>query len=282
MLRWPTSFQESDFDLRLDLERLKSSIMARTYNYVKIKPTQMQVHAELVYDVKQAGESKFKFELPLDSPQSISIKSTNQPLKDYHSTDTDTARQWTVQLAKPKKGKVHLLVDFQMPLEESDLAEIKLAPVLVNDVSFQSSMFAVEGSSELDIEIVTQGRSVDVGEFSEAVYKPGRYLLGAYSWPNEKLSLTVKSIRRPIYQLPSAIVQRAEMVTSISNHGKAQTAARFQLVTKQQPFLRVELPENATLWSVQLDGRPAKPQLQDGALLISLIGNKTGKLRDCS
>ena len=273
-------FTESDYRLSLGLERLKPSIMARTYNYVRIKPTQMTVHAELVYDIKQAGESEFKFELPLDSPKSISIRSAEGSLKDYRSEDTDQARQWTVQLAKPRKGKVHLLVDFQMPLEESDLAEIKLTPVLVNDVNFQSSMFAVEGSSELDIEIETEGRAVDVGEFSEAVYQPGRYLLGAYSWPNEKLSLSVKSIRRPIYQLPSAIVQRAEMVTSISNNGKAQTAARFQLVTKQQPFLRVELPEEATLWSVQLDGQPAKPQLQNGALLISLIGNQTGKLRD--
>ena len=273
-------FEGSDYRLSLGLERLKPSVMARTYNYVRIKPTQMWVHAELVYDIKQAGESEFKFELPLDSPKSISIRSKNDSLKDYQSKDTETARQWTVQLAKPKKGQVHLLVDFQMPLEESELAEIKLVPVLVNDVSFQSSMFAVEGSSELDIEIETEGRAVDVGEFSEAVYQPGRYLLGAYSWPNEKLSLRVKSIRRPIYQLPSAIVQRAEMVTSISNNGKAQTAARFLLVTKQQPFLRVELPENATLWSVQLDGQPAKPQLQNGALLISLIGSEAGKLRD--
>ena len=273
-------FEGSDYQLSLGLERLKPSVMARTYNYVKITPTQLVVHAELVYDIKQAGESEFKFELPLDSPKSISIRAKNCSLKDYRSNDTETARQWTVQLAKPKKGKVHLLVDFQVPLEESELAEIKLAPVLVNDVNFQSSMFAVEGSSELDIEIETEGRAVDVGEFSEAVYQPGRYLLGAYSWPNENLTLAVKSVRRPIYKLPSAIVQRAEMVTSISNNGKAQTAARFQLVTKQQPFLRVELPEDASLWSVQLDGQPAKPQLQNGALLISLIGNKTGKLRD--
>ena len=273
-------FVESDYRLSLGLERLKPSVTARTYNYATIKPTQMLVHAELIYDIKQAGESEFKFELPLDSPRSISIRSKKDSLKDYRSEDSETARQWTVQLAKPRKGQVHLLVDFQVPLQESELAEIELAPVLVNDVNFQSSMFAVEGSSELDIEIETEGRAVDVGEFSEAVYQPGRYLLGAYSWPNEKLSLKVKSIRRPIYQLPSAIVQRAEMVTSISNNGRAQTAARFQLVTKQQPFLRIELPEDATLWSVQLDGQPAKPQLQNGALLISLIGNKSGKLRD--
>ena len=273
-------FERSDYQLSLGLDRLKPSVTARTYNYAQIKPTQMLMHAELVYDIKQARESEFKFELPLDSPKSISIKSTKGSLKDYHSQETETGRQWTVQLSKRKKGKVHLLVDFQMPLEESELAEIKLAPVSVKGVDFQSSMFAIEGSSELDIEIETKGRSVDVGEFSEAVYQPGRYLLGAYSWPNEKLALVAKSTRRPIYQLPSAIVQRAEMVTSISNNGKAQTAARFKLVTKQQPFLRVELPANATLWSVQLDGQPAKPQLQNGALLISLIGNEAGKLRD--
>ena len=273
-------FEQSNYQLTLGLDRLKPSITARTYNYARIKPTQMLMHAELVYDVKQARESEFQFELPLNSPRSISIKSTKDSLKDYHSQDTETGRQWTVQLSKPKKGKVHLLIDFQMPLEEVELAEIKLAPVAVKGVDFQSSMFAIEGSSELDIEIETKGRSVDVGEFSEAVYQPGRYLLGAYSWPNEKLALAVKSTRRPIYQLPSAIVQRAEMVTSISNNGKSQTAARFKLVTKQQPFLRVELPAEATLWSVQLDGQPAKPQLQDGALLISLIGNETGKLRD--
>ncbi len=273
-------FQESDYKLNLGLERLKPSVIARTYNYVKIHPTQMMVHAELIYDIKQAGESEFKFELPLDSPKSISIRAKDDALKDYRSNDTETARQWIVQLAKPKKGQVHLLVDYQVPLEESELEEIQLSPVLVNDVDFQSSMFAVEGSSELDIAIETEGRAVDVGEFSEAVCQPGRYLLGAYSWPNENLSLAVKSVRRPIYRLPSAIVQRAEMVTSISGNGKAQTAARFQLVTKQQPFMRVELPEDATLWSVRLDGQPAKPQLQDGTLLISLIGNKTGKLRD--
>ena len=273
-------FEAEDYQLNLELERLKPSIIARSYNFVIIQPTQMMVHAELVYDVKQASEGEFKFDLPLDSPKSISIRATSDQLKDYRSEDTETARRWTVQLAKPKKGQVHLLIDFQMPLEESDLADLELAPVIVRDVSFQSTMFAVEGSSELDIEIDTQGRPVDVGELSQSAYQPGRYLLGAYSWPNEKLSLAVKCVRRPVYQLPSAIVQRAEMVTSISGKGKAQTAARFLLVAKQQPFLRVELPPGATLWSVQLDGQPAKPQRQNDALLISLIGNRTGKLRD--
>ena len=273
-------FDNSNFQLKLELERLKPSIMARTYNYVTVKPTQLLVHAELILDVKQARQGSFKFDLPLESPKSISIRTTEGQLKDYQSEEMEGARRWSVQLAKPKRGKVHLLVDYQMPLEEAELAELKLRPVIVRDVEFQSSMFAIEGSSELDIEIETEGRAVDVGEFSQAVYQPGRHLLGTYSWPNENMSIIVRSVRRPVYQLPSAIVQRAEMLTSISNNGKVQTAARFHLVTKQQPFLRIELPNNATLWSIQLDGQPAKPQLQDGALLVSLMGNEAGKLRD--
>ncbi len=273
-------FENSNYGLSLELERLQPSIMARTYNYVKIMPTQMKVHAELMYDIKQAREAEFQFDLPLETPASISIRAVNDQLKDYRSENTETTRRWTVQLAKPRQGQVHLLIDFQMPLEESQLAELKLAPVIIRNVNFQSSMFAVEGSTELDTEIETAARTVDVGEFSQAFYQPGRFLLGVYSWPNESMSLTIKSRRRPVYQLPGAIVQRAEMVTSISDNGKAQTAARFQLVTKQQPFLRVELPENATLWSVQLDGQPAKPQLENGSLLISLVGNEAGKLRD--
>ncbi len=273
-------FDSTDYQLNLDLERRKPSLIARTYNYYTIKPSQLVVHSELIYDVKQAGEDEFVFELPLDSPRSVSIAAAGLRMKDSQSEETDSARRWTVQLARPQKGLVHLLVDYQQPIEESDLKELKLSPVLAQGVNFQSSMFAIEGSAELDIEISTTARAVDVGELSEAFYQPGRYTLGAWSSPTSALNLTVNCLRRAVFPLPSAIVQRAEMVTAISTDGKSQTAARFQLVTKQQPFLRIELPAEAKLWSVQLDGQPAKPQRQNDALLISLIGNETGKLRD--
>lgn len=273
-------FDATDYELGLMLTRLKPSLLARTYNYFTVEPNQLNVHSEVIYDVKQADMGEFQFDLPIETPKSIAIKANGDQLKDYSSEEMDGVRRWTVELAKPRKGKVHLLVDFAMPIDESSLADLDLNPIVVQKVNFQSSMVAVEGSTELDIEIETDGRSVDVGEFSEALYQPGRFMLGAFSWPDENATVKVISERRPVYQLPSAIVQRAEMVTSISTRAKAQTAARFQLVTKQQPFLRIELPTDATLWSVQLDGEPAKPQLQNEALLISLIGNETGKLRD--
>ena len=125
---------------------------------------------------------------------------------------------------------------------------------------------------------------IDVGEITEITYQPGRYSLGAFAGP-DTVSVSVAAERRPVFLLPGAIVQRAEMVTALSNQGKSQTAARFLLAAAQQPFLRIELPEGATLWSVQLDGQPAKPQRRGEELLISLTGGDNGpawasKLRD--
>ncbi len=272
-------FKSDDYRLTLKLERLEPSINARTYTFYSIEPTQLGVHSELVFDVRSAKADTFRFQLPKTSPASISIQGIDNPLKDFFSTDTETTRTWTVQLSNATAGTIKLIVDYRQPIDEQQLAELVLAPIAVDNVQFQSSMLAIEGSSELDIELETAGRAVDVGELAEASYQPGRYVLGAFSWPSKNGIVTAKSTRRPIYPLPSAIVQRAEMVTSVSANGQTQTAARFQLVTKL-PFLRIQLPADSALWSVQLDGKPAKPLVDKNTLLVSLVGTESDKLRD--
>jgi hypothetical protein len=267
-------FKSDDYKLTLDIERLQPLVSAKSYTFFGISPTQLNVHAELVYEVRQAKTDTFKFQLPLSAPTSISIQGGNCRLKDFRSEVTDSARQWIVQLSEQRTGSVQILVDFQQPLDAAQLATLELTPVVVDDVQFQTAMVAVEGSSELDVDIQTAGRAIDIGELSAAAYTPGRFLLGAYSWPAANGTLTVSSSRRAVFALPAAIVQRAELVTSISANGKSQTAARFQLVT-DQPFLRVQLPANSSLWSIQLDGEPAKPQRHDQSLLISLIDKST-------
>ncbi len=273
-------FGNSTYELSLELTRLRPTITGRSYNFYSIQPNQLLVHAELIYEVKQATCGEFRFELPLSTPKSISIQSPDDPLKDYRSEDTDSTRIWTIQLARPRLGNVRLHIDFANPLADADRQRLTLSPLRMRDVAFQSSMLAIEGNSELDIDVETTARVVDIGEFGEAQYQPGSHTLGAYSSTDEKLAITVNSIRRPVYSLPTAIVERAEMVTSISNNGGAITAARFLLATQQQPFLRIELPPKSVLWAVRLDGLPAKPQRRGDALLISLVGSETEKRRD--
>ena len=103
-------------------------------------------------------------------------------------------------------------------------------------------------------------------------------LLGTYEFVGETPKVAVDVFRNPSYALTPAIVERAKLTTLLSADGTSQTQATFQLRTKA-PYLEVELPENASLWSAVLDGTPLKPQKRSGIRLIGLPPAATGAAR---
>ncbi|MBN2218620.1 MAG: hypothetical protein JW719_14685, partial [Pirellulales bacterium] len=174
---------------------------------------------------------------------------------------------------------IALAVDFQQPLGDRDPRNLALPIVAAEGVAHQSGLVAVEGNAELDVRVTTDARPVDVGELVDAEYQPGRRLLGVHGFVGEPIPVTIDAYRYPAYALAAAVVQRGRLTTRVSAEGVAQTKARFELRTKA-PYLEIELPPNAQLWSVWLDGKPAKPQRQDQRLLLDLAGQGAGASRE--
>ncbi len=94
-------------------------------------------------------------------------------------------------------------------------------------------------------------------------------LVGTYEFVGQPPKVSVDVVRNPSYPLTPAIVQRASLATLLSADGTSQTEATFQILTKA-PYLEVELPDKASLWSAVLDGTPLKPQRQNKIRLIGL------------
>ncbi|MGB6045384.1 MAG: hypothetical protein WBF93_19665, partial [Pirellulales bacterium] len=186
--------------------------------------------------------------------------------------------RWTVLLAQRRRGRIRLGVDFQQRLVTQEPKDLSLPLIAADNVAFQSGHVAVEGSPELDVQIATTARPVDVGELSDADYLPGRRLLGAHAYAGSQTDIKINVFRHPGYALPSAIVERAEMVTAISASGVSQTVARYDLKTKAS-YIEIELPQDAKLWSALLDGVPTKPQRDDQRLLLSLPAKTSAGLR---
>ncbi len=158
-------------------------------------------------------------------------------------------------------------------------AEVTLPLVRALNVAYQTGMVAVEGSSESDVQVKTALRKMDVGLLAEADYQTGRRLLGAFGYGGDSAVVKVAIARPPGYDLPTAIVERAELLTMVSASGRSQTAARFQLRSKSQLF-EVRLPEGSTLWSAYLDGKPTQPQREASSLLIELPATAEVRRRD--
>ena len=131
--------------------------------------------------------------------------------------------------------------------------------VAVEGVEYQSGLVSVEGNPELEVDIQTKIRRVDVGELVDAAYQPGRGLLGVFSFNGDPAKVRINVTRHPGYPLRPAIVEQAELRTKVAAEGVAVTWARYRLRTKAL-YLQIQLPPQAELWASDLDGQPIKPQ----------------------
>ena len=266
-------FDAQPFVATLQVERIAPLITARTYAFLRIEPEGLAAHYEIVYDVQRARTRELLLRLPANTPDTLSIRGLDgAQVKEFTSQMVDDERLWTAALAEKRDGSIRLAVDFTSRLEEQEPKNYLLPLIKADGVQYQTATVAVEGHGELDVEVKTDARKVDVGQLAGAEYRVGRRLLGAYGFLGEPDTVKVDVYRRPGYGLPPAIVQRAELVTLVSTSGLSQTAARYQLRTKA-PFLEFQLPSaDSELWSVMLNRQSAKPQRDGKSLLISLPG----------
>ncbi|MBN2559659.1 MAG: hypothetical protein JXQ75_01845 [Phycisphaerae bacterium] len=278
-------FEDPTYAARLTVERIAPRLTARSYSFFTIETDVLVAHYEIAYDVEEARTQKLALMLDEGTPTTLAIRGLDGvALKEYSSEPAGGIRRWTVLLADARRDTIRLAVDFQQPLADRQPQEasgprglnaaarqdLTLPVVLADGVAYQSGIVSVEGSAELDVQVRCGLRKVDIGELVDAEYQPGKRLLGAYGFVGDSPDVGVSVVRRGGYALPPVIVQRAELVTSLSEDGISQTAARYRLRTKV-PFIEVELPRGSSLWSAELDGKPAKPQREGQKLLLSLL-----------
>jgi hypothetical protein len=266
-------YESHPYTATLELTRNVPRLTAETYSFLRIERDVLSAHYELIYDVTEARARRTQLSLPASTPAVLSIRGLGgTQLKEFtHETDAEGRRVWTASLVDAQDAPVHLAVDFQMPTGKADTFAVPL--VRAEGVAYQSGLVAVEGSAELDVQVVEHPRRVDIGELAAAEYQPGRRLLGAYGFIGEPAAVQVAVRERDAYQLPPAIVKRAELTTRFSDDGTSLSSALFHLRTKAS-YVDIELPEQSVLWSAMLNGKPARPQQKDERILFGLPAGK--------
>ncbi len=279
-------YEAQPYHATFRVERTAPRLTARTYSFVRLESELLTAHYEIAYDIEKARTRKLSLRLPESTPPDLSIQALDGVvIKEYQGSMVDGMRRWTIELAEGHRDTVRLAVDFEQGLDTPDEKELELPIILADDVVYQSGFVSVEGGPEVDLNITSHPRKVDVGELSGATYRPERAVLGprrgggVFAFVGDGPEVTVLISRPPEYALPPAIVQHAELVTLVSDDGVSQSAARFHLRTKAA-FLQIELPADSILWSAELDGMPAKPQREGGHLLLSVPAKTANDLRD--
>src|SRR5262249_48684305 len=69
----------------------------------------------------------------------------------------------------------------------------------------------------------------------------------------------------------AAVADRAVATTLVTSEGRTLTEISLQVQNRAQPFLKVMLPPGATMVSVDVAGRPAKPVLAPDGTRVPLL-----------
>jgi len=271
-------YDSRPYGAELRVTRIPARLTAETYSFFRLGRDALHVHYELIYTVEQAKVRKVALTLPSHTPTALSIRGLRgTTVKETAPEEGPGRRRWTALLSEARAEDVHLAVDFQLPLAALSSTNPGLPLVRAEGVAYQSGLVAIEGNSELDVQVTEHPRKVDIGELAEAEYLPGRRLLGVYGFVGDPPPVRISTSERPGYPLPPAIVQRTELETALSAEGLSQTLARFHL-SSRAVYVDIRLPEHSTLWSVILDGAPVKPQRQGDSVLLDLrAGNATSR-----
>src|SRR5438552_7601021 len=123
----------------------------------------------------------------------------------------------------------------------------------------------VEGAGTIDLSYTEEGglKRMDFKETNPYLRSLARFPLQAafryHKQPNEQPSLALAWTRFPDSSVLAAVVERAVVTTLVTKEGRALTEVKLTVKNQAQPFLKVALPQGASILSAEVAGEKVKP-----------------------
>ena len=199
----------------------------------------------------------------------------------------DAILQWYTEVAKGGEKtlivllkhlvseEVRLQVFAQSPLTSADRAQLQL--VRPKNASLREAHLAVEGRAgfEVSVQKIEGGEEIGIREVPERLRgmsdKPLLYAYRAQKqWP--KMTLGIK--RNAELDLTQAIIDDMQVSSVLVEQGLEMTKMRLYVRNNTRQYLKLSLPEGASLTHALIDGTPFHPAIEgkpkEGRLLIPL------------
>jgi hypothetical protein len=123
----------------------------------------------------------------------------------------------------------------------------------------------VEGAGTMEIKATEGGglKRIDVKEANpylrSMAHFPPQAAFRYHRQPSETPTLALDWVRFPDGSVQAAVAESAQATTLVTSEGKSLTEIRLVLKNQAQPFLKVLLPQGATILSADVAGERVKP-----------------------
>jgi len=155
---------------------------------------------------------------------------------------------------------------FLISMEKSIIATKADAPFLsFKDAQRETGEVLVEGAGTIELSAAEAGglKRMDFKEMNPYLRSLSRFPMQAafryHKQPNEKPALALAWTRFPDSSVLAAVAERAVVTTLVTTEGRSLTEIKLTVKNQAQPFLKVELPQGASILSAEVAGEKVKP-----------------------
>jgi carboxypeptidase family protein len=148
------------------------------------------------------------------------------------------------------------------------------------DAQRETGEVLVEGSGAMELKAKESGnlKRMDVKEVNPYLRSLAHAQMEAafryHRQPNEAPALALEWTRFPDSAVLAAIAERAEVTTLVTSEGRSLTEIKLTVRNQAQPFMKVDLPQGATIVTADVAGEKVKPvQAPDGNRVPLLRSN---------
>lgn len=236
----------------------RSVLTATSVAFVQSAEAYLRVNTRIRYRVQFAGRDRFFVTLPRGA-QLVYADMKNQ--RSQTTRETADGVELEIQLQSPAQGDHYLDLVYRIPRVAGSPAVVE--PTRVHDESGRITTTQYVGVVQAGRAFVleaTPDDNLEVVETESLPFVPegisDRSLRPTYRAKNPVWRLTLNEQEMQLTDRFDAIVKLVDISTRLGIDGTLRTEVTFSLVNESLQFLEVELPPEANLWGVTVNGRP--------------------------
>lgn len=206
-------------------------------------------------NVVQGGPAQFEIAIP----EGYEVTGTSGASVD---TSEFESGMLTLKVNSPTQRTQEFLISLE---KETNATKADVPFLSIKNAQSETGEVLVEGVGTMELN-ATEGGSLKRMDFRETnpylrslaratMQAAFRYHRGATETPKLALEWT----RFPDSSVLAAVAERAVVTTLVTNEGRSLTEVRLTMKNQAQPFLKVELPQGASIVSADVAGEKVKP-----------------------
>lgn len=271
-VRWTKALPKTE----IETVELAPKLYAETSTYAAIGGGVIECHSEIQFSILQAEVSHLQIAVPDD----VSILSVNsKELRDWKASKKDNIQYLDVFLNFGTKGQHVVDVTFERNVDESTQV-VEMPWIRAMGVERENGFYGIAASTNLEIDVGKSDRvtRIDSKQLPPYIWQQAnRPILLAFKYLNNPISIEVEMTRHEELPVLVAAIDSSFPETLLTKDGRALTKLVYHVRNNVKQYLRIKLPEKATVWSSFVDGNPVKPAKdKDGNVLISLKKSQHG------